>query len=296
MTAVTTSLGQGNLPSAFEESTERVEDAIWERPVPAAYRHALRSALVRQSPGFQEHSSKLTQNSLEYDWYRSRNKPQIKFVSMVHPDSTQLSSRFESHKISVGEALNTVRQQEVPSEVNIVFTAYPDNTQRSSGMDGWHFGVVAPSESLLPQQWIDLVFEVDSAANALDISRQLMEMKELENGWADGMQPASEWGEQYGKAPSHEGLDWLAMQFHAHYARSLPQLYLYPTPEGGVQAEWSLGANEVSLEINLGSHVAEWHCLDLHTYQSSEKTLSLDDEAAWGWLVQELRQLGSAAE
>ena len=135
---------------------------------------------------------------------------------------------------------------------------------------------------------------VNSATNALDIVSQLEDMKVLEDGWADGMQPAAKWSERYGKAPNPKGLDWLAAQFHAHYVGSLPQPYLYPTPEGGVQAEWSLGANEASLEIDLASHEADWHCLNSRTDQSSEQILHLDDEAAWGWLVQELRRLGAA--
>ena len=63
-----------------------------------------------------------------------------------------------------------------------------------------------------------------------------------------------------------------------------------------MQAEWSLGTNEVSLEINLASHIAEWHCFNAHTSLSSEQVLTLDDDAAWEWVIQELGRLGSTAE
>ena len=134
------------------------------------------------------------------------------------------------------------------------------------------------------------------AADPLDISQQLGGMRSRQDGWAEGMQAASQRGEGYGKAPSAEGLDWLAKRFAARYAANLPRPYLYPTPDGGVQAEWTLGAYEVSLEIDLAVHSAEWHCLNHYTTQSDERRLDLNEDAAWKWLDNELRRLGSDTE
>ena len=127
----------------------------------------------------------------------------------------------------------------------------------------------------------------------LDISRQLSDMKRLEDGWADGMQPAAQWGSGYGKAPSHSKLDWLAAQFASRYDSELPRPYLYPTPEGEVQAEWPIGPNEASLEIDLATHTAEWHCLDFSANASTEKILDLDNAQSWRWIAQELRRIES---
>ena len=44
---------------------------------------------------------------------------------------------------------------------------------------------------------------------SLDIAAQLDRLRNLKDGWADGMQHPRDWGKGYGKAPSHEGLDWL---------------------------------------------------------------------------------------
>ncbi len=128
-------------------------------------------------------------------------------------------------------------------------------------------------------------------ADPLDTDGQLEEMKRLEDGWADGMQHASGWGEAYGKAPSAQGLDRLKRQFANHYHSSLPRPYLYPTPEGGAKAEWSLGASEASLEIDLESLSAEWFCLDMETGISTEETVNLDEPAAWERLKGELMRL-----
>ena len=125
----------------------------------------------------------------------------------------------------------------------------------------------------------------------LDISRQLADMKRLKDGWADGMQPADQWGNGYGKAPAHHELNWLAAQFANRYDAGFPKPYLYPTPEGGVQAEWPIGSNEASLEIDLTTHTAEWYCLDFHADASTENLLDLDNAKSWDWITHELRRM-----
>jgi hypothetical protein len=132
--------------------------------------------------------------------------------------------------------------------------------------------------------------------NALDIAVQLDTLRTLKNGWADGLQPAQEWGDGYGTAPRHEALDWLAGQFERFYAGNLPRPYLYPTPLGGVQAEWLQEPFDTSLEIDLESHSAEWHCFNLITKASVVEDLNLDKAEAWEWLSTEVKSLGSATE
>ncbi len=129
------------------------------------------------------------------------------------------------------------------------------------------------------------------------INRRLEELKGLNDGWADGMQPPRQWGETYGKAPSDQGIDWLSEQLSVRYIQhNLPRLYLYPTPEGNIQIEWSIGANEIILEVDLTTHYAEWHATDIDTGQSVEKDISLDAPDAWNWLVNELLRLRSVTK
>ena len=115
----------------------------------------------------------------------------------------------------------------------------------------------------------------------LDITARLEELRLLKNGWLEGG----------GRALSHEGLDWLSRTFERHYSENLPPPYLYPTEEGGVQAEWSLGPKEVSLEIELRSHSGEWHALDMETDAVSERTLNINNANDWKWLVEQIRQM-----
>ncbi|MDA1050217.1 MAG: hypothetical protein O3C40_07025 [Planctomycetota bacterium] len=114
-----------------------------------------------------------------------------------------------------------------------------------------------------------------------DVAARLDEFRSLQNGWLDGK----------GLAPAPAGLDWLTTSFENSYPDDLPLPYVYPTAEGGVQAEWTLGQHELSLEIDLRSHQGQWHVLDLLTQAVSSRDIHLDGVDDWTWLVQQIRPL-----
>ena len=124
-----------------------------------------------------------------------------------------------------------------------------------------------------------------------NIGSRLDEFRCLEDGWAAGIHSAENWGDDFGKSFSEDGLNWLETQFNLHYHRPSPRPYLYPTPDGGVQVEWSLGQFEVSLEICLSDHTAEWHSFDFSSGSSDTKCLNLDDTGAWNWVVQIIQSM-----
>lgn len=117
----------------------------------------------------------------------------------------------------------------------------------------------------------------------LDIETRLEELALLQDGWLDGK----------GLALNQDALHDLARAFDEHFSPDLGLPYLYPTPEGGVQAEWELGQWEVSLEITLPSMSAEYQAVNLTTSESHELELSLaaDDVANWTELNTALTQL-----
>lgn len=145
------------------------------------------------------------------------------------------------------------------------------------------------------QEWVGLSpiplrHAVEDAAkprHPLDVPARLDEFRELKDGWADGMQYAGNWGNGYGKAPSYAGLDWLSVAFTRYYPEDAPLPFTYPTPEGGVQMEWSLGDQEISLEVNLETGWAWWHRLDMSTDDDEEQDLNLNSDG-WIWLVAEI--------
>ena len=118
-----------------------------------------------------------------------------------------------------------------------------------------------------------------SRLDPLDIRCRLDELRRLEDGWLDGD----------GTAPGSDELEWLADCFDRHYPDDLPLPYLYPTPEGGVQAEWSLSDCEISLEVNLVARRADWHRLDLESNADYVRELDLDNYNDWAWIASEVR-------
>ena len=115
----------------------------------------------------------------------------------------------------------------------------------------------------------------------LDISLRLEELAKLGDGWLDGK----------GHAATKDQLNWLAGAFQLNLDTELPLPYLYPTAEGGVQAEWSLGDWEVSLDIDLESRQAAYQALRLTDKSCTEITLTLDKQEGWSQLNSELKQI-----
>jgi len=124
-----------------------------------------------------------------------------------------------------------------------------------------------------------------SILDALDIPARLDELRSLKDGWLEGE----------GQAPSHEGLDWLSQVFGQHYPDDLLLPFLYPTAEGGIQAEWSLEPNEVTLKIDLGAHAGQWHALNMETDVEASRELNLNDAGDWQWLVKQIQQMSGGA-
>ena len=105
----------------------------------------------------------------------------------------------------------------------------------------------------------------------LDLSAQIDDLRLLKDGWLEG----------HGKAPSKEGLNWLSRAFDNYYSDDLPLPYLYPTEPGGVQAEWSLGRNEITLEIDLAEHSGYFHALQMEDDTEETRRLDLGREICW---------------
>lgn len=120
-----------------------------------------------------------------------------------------------------------------------------------------------------------------SLLDPLDVATRLDVLAELEEGWLDGK----------GHAPDKTELAWLSTKFDTLYDPTLPLPYLYPTAEGGVQSEWSLGDWEISLEIDLGEKTAEWQALNLKTQECREQSLNLVKLEDWQSLNQNLQEL-----
>lgn len=117
--------------------------------------------------------------------------------------------------------------------------------------------------------------------DSMDVASRLDEFRILKNGWFEGK----------GQPPKPEGLDWLTERFEICYSDELPLPFLYPTAEGGVQAEWSLGGWEISMDIDLKTKQAYWHQLNSTTDEDTDQEIDLSTVGGWEWIGERISEL-----
>ena len=124
-------------------------------------------------------------------------------------------------------------------------------------------------------------FEGLNVLNPLEVRPRLDALRNLQAGWVYGV----------GIAPSHEGLNWLSDTFETYYPVNIPFPHTYATPEGGVQMEWSFGANVSVLTIDLNARKGEWVSFERDAQEEVALTLDLNDRDAWAMLGELVRKI-----
>lgn len=110
--------------------------------------------------------------------------------------------------------------------------------------------------------------------DTLDIDSRLDEIRALSEGWLDGK----------GHIPDSDQLDWFANEFGNRYDPDLPLPWLYPTPEGGLQAEWSGPTTEATMEIDLAQKEALLVSVNVQNTETQEIALNLASSGDWDTL------------
>jgi hypothetical protein len=110
------------------------------------------------------------------------------------------------------------------------------------------------------------------------------EIRALKDGWFEGG----------GESINGKCLDSLERWCVHIMMLGLPMPRLYPTPEGGVQAEWTIGGNDVSVEFDFPGTSAYWHELDLRTGESLDRELDSQSGEDQTWIVRRLGELRGA--
>ena len=188
------------------------------------------------------------------------------------PEADQERMTFELQQIYGSKIGGRMNLQHLDTIVD-AFAGYLDGTKVY--VEG--IGKYSQENRLLSLELIEQINILDP----LDVPARLNEMKNLTDDWASGMQALNTTETLASRAPNHEGLDWLAAVFEQLYPDSLTNPYAYPTLEGGVQIEWSIGRYEATLEINLEERRGEWHSINLDSKESILEELTLDEQ---GWL------------
>lgn len=123
------------------------------------------------------------------------------------------------------------------------------------------------SDRLERVEEVEDVLLVDEDQLTLDDLRQRSEeLKVLEDGWLDGDQ-----GRALDAAALQRLTDVLA---DIHEQEEVPVPYLYPTPSGDVQAEWTIGSWELSATFKLASGDVELDAVDSQTGAGKEEQAS----------------------
>lgn len=78
------------------------------------------------------------------------------------------------------------------------------------------------------------------------------------------------------------------MIFENNYHPTLPLPYLYPTPSGGIQAEWHFKDWEISLNIDLYTKTAFYQSFNQKTDTTTESTFDLNKDDGWKNINQSL--------
>ena len=126
-----------------------------------------------------------------------------------------------------------------------------------------------------------------SLLDPMDIPARLDEFRSMKDGWLEGK----------GVAPSRLGLDWLSASFESHFPDDLPLPYVFPTPEGGIEAEWQLGTHSAIFGIDINTRRGDW--LQFDRRQSDEehsKELNLNEDGDWEWMTGEIRRLANSSQ
>lgn len=104
----------------------------------------------------------------------------------------------------------------------------------------------------------------------IDIDRRLAALGELGPGWLDGS----------GAAIPRPTLVRLATLLRDAEGQGLPRPYLYPTPEGQIQAEWSFVGAEVSARFDDDAGFIS--CVGVHTQTGAQRDEDIDVRDARG--------------
>lgn len=193
------------------------------------------------------------------------------------PEADQDNMRFEL-QLPDGKKVEAPITPQYRNTILEVFNNY--QTNKKVLIQG--AGVMSRAGKLIRLNAIEHINILDP----LDIGSRFDELRLLKDGWLEGE----------GKAPSKEGLDWLEEALNLYCPDEIELPHLYPTPEGGIRAEWSNNQWDLSLDIHLIYKHGTWHGLNLETEDEETNTLRLGNNEDWTWLIKELNEkLGRVA-
>ena len=115
------------------------------------------------------------------------------------------------------------------------------------------------------------------------VRNRLLELLKLEEGWLNGE----------GKPLYRSGTEQFINFFEEYFSATLPEPYLFPTPEGNLQAEWVINSVDITLDIDLSNQSAFYQASSNKNEETDEAILNLTQEQSWQQLNQKLTALSN---
>ena len=118
--------------------------------------------------------------------------------------------------------------------------------------------------------------------DALDVTARIDQLRLLRDGWHDGE----------GRAPTRDGLRWFASAWESHWPSESPRPRLFSTPEGGVQAEWTVGEISISADVDLVTKLAALLAVNAQSGDITiDESVNLASDDGWKIIAQCLQSI-----
>ena len=112
----------------------------------------------------------------------------------------------------------------------------------------------------------------------LDVASRLEELAQLKQGWLDGD----------GVELSKEGLKAIEADLNFRFSDDKMLPLIFPTPNGGLQFEWSISDHVLALEVDLITRKGDWTDVNLETDDIVEREFDLNQDEDWQYLLSQL--------
>ena len=87
-------------------------------------------------------------------------------------------------------------------------------------------------------------------------------------------------------------LEWLQSCLIKYNLDKIPRTHLYASPTGrNVICEWNGCENHTILIVNMHSHLAYWHNIEVQSNEKSSRDFHLDNPESWPWISEQVHKI-----
>lgn len=280
-TVDTTSTGQATLLPAGPDEFEEARDLVMAAVRAAAENSALPKEFPRSVLGRFNSFGRSLRNDEALELRRERTEPGPKYDHAVRKRLVLMEEKSFSDAVDI---VGRICQADVDKRIfhiqagdqRIAGDFTPEHNQKLLGALQEHehtrvrligVGRYNVHDRLERIEEIEDVIPIEEGQlDPNELRERIDELKALTDGWLDGA------GHTLDSVKLQEVADLLT---ELHEQEELPIPYLYPTPSGELQAEWTIGSWELSGVFDLSTGAVELDALDTMTGAGKEETVNI---------------------